>query len=214
MDNVIITRKFKSPITWGDVADEVHSGRGNQLLEIGDTISATLTNGKSMEFLVSAMNPYSSKEVAFSVLDCLSNRRLYMNRRDTNEGGWSACDARAVLNSEIYDLLPDDMKKIIKPRVIVQKINDELLESTDKLWYLSEKELSNNDRGVDIDNVHFPVYDSRKSRIKCMDDVPTWYSTRSPDASTTTNFRYVHGNGLIYDHTASGSYGVAFGFLI
>jgi hypothetical protein len=72
------------------------------------------------------------------------------------------------------------------------------------------------DTPVDIDDVHFDLYNTEKSRVKeCGDHGTWWYWLRSATASNATGFEYVSYNGSVpYSNVAGGAGGVCFGFCI
>ena len=68
---------------------------------------------------------------------------------------------------------------------------------------------------VDIDDVHFDLYDTEKSRVKELDPHGTWwYWLRSATASNSSNFEYVGSSGTANYTSAYHAYGVCFGFCI
>ena len=69
------------------------------------------------------------------------------------------------------------------------------------------------DYEVDVDDVHFPLYENEGSRVKMNADGETWcYWLRS--AGGTYYFRCVYGNGDYDGGGAYNTFGVALGFLI
>ena len=150
----------------------------------------------------------------------------HKNDTPTNKGGWNACDMRRHLREGIVPLLPDDLLKLIIPRGIRQKLKGQIIEPTggsDVIWVPSYTEMVGLDIDgdnaqqceVDIDDVHFDLYDTEKSRVKELDPHGTWwYWLRSATASNTTNFEGVNYNGGANNYYASNSYGVCFGFCI
>lgn len=183
------------------------------VFEVGDKLSCTLKDGRKIEFVVAAVNPYSHNEVAF-VTEDLWDDEYAMNDTNTNKGGWSKCKMRKVLNTTILDLLPDELKAVIKPRKIKQDYNDVITESESKLWLLSRMELFGVETGVDVGDVHFPLFNTNKSRIKHRKGEWDWYWTRSPLASSSTTFCFVYSDGGSGNASAGNSNGVAFGFLL
>ena len=147
----------------------------------------------------------------FMLKDCL--RDTYpMNDDYTNAGGWKASKLRKVLNTEILALLPDDMRAAIKPRVIDGE--------SDLLWLASEMEVfgphdwteNDPDRGEQM-----AYYKRRGNRIKALGDegeAANYWWERSPCASSTAYFCIVYSNGSASGSSASGSFGVAFGFCV
>lgn len=183
-------------------------------LAIGTEITDTLKDGTPITFEVAALDIYGAKKVLVCK-DCLPEEHV-MNKRLTNKGGWKGCAMRKHM-SEVLELLPDDLKAAITPRTIKQKLDGEVVECEDLIWLLSYTEVAGADNWraeADVDDQHFPLYQTEKSRVKECADHGTWFWwLRSPVSSSATTFAIVYGNGSA-NGTASSSYGVCFGFLL
>lgn len=211
--SVTLTTPTTRELSWQEVETLVQAGS----IKVGDEINCKLKNGKQVTFVAAAVNPYGDGQVAFVIKDCLSERHN-INNENTNYGGWYSCDMREWLNGEVWKMLPDDLKKVIKTRKILQKINGNVVESKDKLWLLSCKEVTgedyNDDNPTDINDVHFPLFCDERSRVKQLDGKICWYWLRSPAAFGSTYFCVFHYTGYASYNYAINSYGVAFGFII
>ncbi len=192
--------KVKTNFSWSEIADMIHSG-DMDFFSVGNEISCTLKNGKEVTFVVAHINPYDENEVAFVLKDCLQERHTMI-------------DMRKYLNEEIYDLLPDDLKAVIKKRSIKQRIDDEIEKYEDKLWLLSKMEIEGEAAESDVDDVHFDLFPDERSRVKQINGETVWYWLRSPYTGNGIYFWYVSANGSSNNSNAISSYGVAFGFLI
>lgn len=204
-----IIKKTATPITWEEVKELIGKGQHKAFFEVGDIIPAELKDGQQVRFVVAEVFDDS---IAFVTEDCLKDRH-YMNEHWTNAGGWRDCAMRKYLNTEIYDLLPDDLKAVIADRTITQEKDGEELTSTDKLWLLSLTEVGE-DYETDKGDVHFSLFKDERSRVKQVEGETWWYWLRSPYASNGTTFCTVNANGSAANNTATNSIGVAFGFLI
>lgn len=205
MPKVSLITKLESETTWEDIV------ANKDKLCIGDEVRCQLKNGTVAYAVVAAINPYGDNQIAFVFKDCIGEDKE-MNDEATNEGGWRDCKMRGYVNGEIYDLLPDDLKSVIKPRTIKQSVHGEDCESVDSLWLLSYTEVFGGDYSVDVGDVHFPLFDTEGSRVKMNEDGSTWcYWLRS--AYNTGNFRLVR-SGSNHNYGANSSYGVALGFLV
>lgn len=210
--SVTLTTPKSSNLSWQEIEALVQAGS----IKVGDEVGCTLKNGKEVVFVAAAVNPYGDGQVAFVIKDCLSDTH-YMNKECTNDGGWYSSDMREWLNKDIWELLPDDLKAVIKTRKILQKIDGDVTESEDKLWLLSCKEVTGedyNDDPTDFDDVHFPLFSDERSRVKQIDGETCWYWLRSPNASYSTNFCNVSSSGSASNYSATNSRGVAFSFII
>lgn len=120
---------------------------------------------------------------------------------------------------KLLELLPDELREIIVPRRIRQNIHGKKVGSEDLIWIPSYTEVVGpNGWGAraDVDDVHFPLFDSERARVKqdrAGKETTCWW-LRSPDTGNTTNFCIITTSGSSYYNSASTSYGVAFGFLI
>lgn len=208
-----IIRHSTEETSWLKIKEAVNCN-GADSFQVRDKILTTLKDGQQVEFVVAGINLYSKNELVLVLGDDLLKDECVINRKCTNAGGWAESYLRKYCNNEVYELLPDELKAVITPRKIMQVVNGVRYETEDKLWALSEVELFGGPNGVDVEDVHFPIFDSRKSRIKFRNGYQDWYSTRSPLASSSTYFCLVGNYGSGLSDVASSSNGVAFGFLI
>ena len=159
---------------------------------VGDVISFTLTTGEK----VSAMAMKEEEDgTLFVTVDCLEEERP-MNRNDTTKGGYEACSLRKVLNSEIYDTFPDEIKDKMAA-----------FENGDHLRLLTYEEVFEENRLEPMRN--------RRNRIAdrgCNSDELEWWWLQ--DARTAARFAFVLTDGDAYCHGASLALGVRPAFKI
>ena len=209
-----ISRKIKERSSWEEIADVINRGEARRLFDIGDSISCTLKNGKDVNFIITAINPYQPNQVAFEFESLLPDTKV-MNSRNTNRGGWAKSEMKEYMK-EVFALLPDDLQKVITPRVIKQKLSDgtENMSDDNYLWLRSLTE-SGRQYDADIGDVAFPYFTGWQSRVKSLGDETYYYWLRSPYIGYTTTFWYVSGNGGVsYYGGASSTYGVCPCFFI
>lgn len=203
-----ITTKSTTTNTWEKLRD--------MPLAIGTEITDELKDGTPITFEIAALDVYGAKKVLVCK-DCLKEEHN-MNDERTNEGGWSASDMRKYLSSTVLDLLPDDLKAVIVPRTIKQQLDGKVLKCEDQIWLPSMTEMCGPGSwcsDADIDDVHFPLYSTEKSRVKeCATHGTWWYWLRSPNATSSAYFGGVTSSGISHSYGATNSYGVAFGFCI
>lgn len=211
--NVKLIHASEVNTDWILIKKAIMEGNAASVLSIGDKIRTVLKDGQTVEFTVAAINPYDENEVAFVIEDCLAADSV-MNAECHNKGGWFCSDLRVKLNTEILALLPDELVAVIKPRKIVQKHKGDTFTSVDKLWVPSQTEMFGGENEVDQGDVHFPLFQTPKSRVKNRNGDYEWYWTRTPRASSSTSFCNVYDGGLSTSNGANVSSGVAFGFLI
>ena len=183
---------------------------------VGTIITDTLKDGTPVTFEIAAADVYGAKK-AIVLSDCLPGEQR-MNVDWTNKGGWPASEMRNKRMEEIFNLLPDELQAIIVPRTIKQRIGGKIVESVDKVWLPSATEMFGEGAwgtDADVDDVHFPLYSTEKSRVKELPGRGTWwYWLRSPYTGSSYNFYSVTASGSSYANGAYIAYGVAFGFLI
>ena len=115
-------------------------------MNIGDRITTTMKTGEEVVFtVVDKLDNY----VMFGLEDCLDTL-FPMNDFDNSGKEWAATKMRKVLDTTIYNQLPDDIRVRIKPR----EIDGEGY----KLWLFSKEE-------VFSENC-FPYFKRRGNRIK------------------------------------------------
>ena len=159
---------------------------------VGDVISFTLTTGEK----VSAMAMKEEKDgTLFVTVDCLEEERP-MNSYDTTEVGYEACELRKVLNSEIYDTFPEDIKEKMVP-----------FANGDFLRLLTEDEVFGDERLEPMNN--------RRNRIAdrgCNSDELEWWWLQ--DVYSAAHFALVRGHGDAHYYGASYARGVRPAFKI
>ena len=184
---------------------------------IGSEVEVTLKDGTPVVFQLAATDVYGGHK-AFVVKDCVLDEAP-MNHEWTNDGGWADSDMRTRTMKKLLELLPDDLREIIVPRVIRQEIRGKSFESEDLIWVPSYTEVVGPDgwgARADVDDVHFPLFNSERARVKQdrSHSETLWWWLRSPNAGSATNFYRITTSGSSNNNYANASYGVAFGFLI
>lgn len=198
-----LTQTVTKETTWKDIAEACKNGKAAETLNVGDIISIVLKNGENMRIAVAGINIYAKNEVVFAFKDILSEEH-YMNEHYTNEGGYEASDMAAYLDTEIFNLLPDDLQEVIKER------------RGHKLWLFSRREVFGEDGRYICpeEDVFLPYYKDAENRVKTRNGETDWWWLASPSAALTASFAFVCSDGDSGSHGASNSYGVAPGFCI
>lgn len=212
--SVGIIRRYESRSKWSDIARNVSADSAGYLA-VGDCITDKLKDGREFTVEVAAIDPYESNTVVLVFKNAIESH--CMNTDATNEGGWRDSEMRRWLNEEFIELLPDELRKVIKPRLISQRQDEQILESEDKLWLPSEVEIFGESiySSSDEDDTHFELFKDVKNRIKTYaDGSPAHWWERSPYYDTSRNFCRVITNGSAGYGGASYSYGVAPAFII
>lgn len=122
------------------------------MFKVGDYKNIVLANGNPMQVRIIGFNHDKTASgnivpITWEFVDCLPTRHRW-NDRSTNEGSWERTALRHSMNDvdgQIYSLLPEDLLDVITPviKLTANTYNGEnnIIETEDKLWLKSEKEL-------------------------------------------------------------------------
>lgn len=209
-----ILRKMPIESSWESLKNAAAAGMLDDMLKSGDQIPVTLKDGR--EILLDVGRDASGK-FYFICHDCIAE--CQMNRDRDSEGGWRDSDARALLNTEILALFPDDIQAAIKATKITQKLNEEISETEDKLFLLSVTQVVGGANKwlckSDLNDSQIDIFTAERNRVKELDDNGTWpWWLRSPYASNSGSFCFVAADGTISDCGAGSFLGVAPAFCI
>ncbi len=154
-----------------------------------------------------------------------------MNSTSTSRGGWPASTMREYLNvidgkggsGTIYNALPDELKNGIKDTKVISghgQYDSNNLESTDKIYLLSTKEIYGSVSSYDTVNEtrQLDFYKNQNAgnnaAIKYYSGVATFWWLRSADSNAVNNFCDVSTIGGNHNYNAITAYGVAPAFRI
>jgi hypothetical protein len=198
-----LTQLVTKEITWDHIAEVCHNGEAKEFFNVGDVISITLKNNEKMRIAVAGIDTYAENEVIFAFKDILAKEQP-MNKEHTNKGGYDGSDMAEYLDTEIFDLLPDDLQKVVKER------------RGHKLWLFSIREVFGEDGDYICpdDDVWLPYYQDARNRVKTRQGTTDWWWLASPSTILTTYFAFVDRYGFATGYLANYSYGVAPGFCI
>lgn len=185
-----ITTKETRPFSWSDF--------DRSALKVGDEIAETLKDGREVAFVV-------MDDGVMGLKACLGYHR--MNDTCTNKGGWLKTEMRRYLNEAVIDLLPDDLRAIIKPRAFDTE--------SDMLWLFSEPEIFGEHiwgTGEEGDK-QLRYFAEPGNRVKLDEDGDVaWWWERSPSGNEPDSFCFVNSSGKA-DHSYScASMCICFGF--
>ena len=210
----VITKEAKWT-SWAELKALSEARKLGEVLKSGDNIPVTLKNGEEVSFDV---GKDESGKIYFVMHNCLKESKP-MNRKWTNEGGWEESDMRRYLNEEVIELLPDELREIIKPTKIVQIWDGKRRETEDKLFLLSRTQAFGKDKQykeIEPDDSQIDIFKSPRGRVKESEgrEIPAYWWLRSPYSSYSSNFCYVYTDGTVYISYAYISNGVAPAFCI
>lgn len=127
--------------SWTGLKNIVESGREAELCEVGEEIDITLSNGKTMTYIIGAIDHDLEHQIIFvpkryDYLDIVPFNRTSIITRYENS---SLCE---YLNGTFFNMLPTDMQEVISERTIEYAISDTALVSfTKKIWLPREYEI-------------------------------------------------------------------------
>lgn len=210
----VITKEAKWT-SWAELKALSEAGKLGEVLKSGDNIPVTLKNGEEVSFDI---GKDENGKIYFIMHNCLKERKL-MNRKWTNKDGWEESDMRRYLNEEVIELLPDELREIIKPTKIVQVWDGKRRETEDKLFLLSRTQVCGkheNYEAIEPNDSQIDIFENQRERVKECEEVEEVYYwwLRSPYSSYSHYFCYVSAIGTVNVSDASLSLGVAPAFCI
>lgn len=145
-------------IPWSRIDEIGRVGKARVFFALGATKKVHMKNGfiaeyQIMDFDHDDLADGSGKAPISWDMVALYKDEIYM-KRNSEASCWDESDGRVFLNGEFFENLPDDLQAIIKPVwKLTANQNGEIVESKDRVWLKSEKELygrtfySNNGEG-------------------------------------------------------------------
>lgn len=208
----VITKEAKWT-SWAELKAYAEAGKLGEVLQSGDNIPVTLKNGEEVSFDI---GKDESGKIYFIMHNCLKETKP-MNSIWTNKGGWEESDMRRYLNEEVIELLPDELRKIIKPTKIVQVWDGKRRETEDKLFLLSRTQVfgkRGNYEAIEPSDSQIDIFENRRERVKECEEVYYWW-LRSPHSGYSASFCRVNTAGTVNtDYYAYESGGVAPAFCL
>lgn len=210
----VITKEAKWT-SWAELKALSEAGKLGEVLKSGDNIPVTLKNGEEVSFDI---GKDESGKIYFVMHNCLKERKP-MNGDRTNKGGWEESDMRRYLNEEAIELLPDELRGIIKPTKIVQVWDGKRRETEDKLFLLSRTQVfgkHENYKASEPNDSQIDIFENQRERVKECEEVEEVYYwwLRSPYSGGSFGFCCVGTDGTVSDYGADYSRGVAPAFCI
>lgn len=201
--------------TWAKLKALSEAGKLGEVLKSGDNIPVTLKNGEEVSFDV---GKDGSGKIYFVMHNCLKERRP-MNSEYTSEGGWEKSDMRRYLNEEVINLLPDELRKIIKPTKIVQVWDGKRRETEDKLFLLSMTQVLGKNKKykqIEPDDTLIDIFENQRECVKEVNARGTscYWWLRSPIPDSFGDFCSIYLDGTVFCYFANHSLGVAPAFCI
>ena len=209
-----VTRKREEFGTWEYLAKLIKDGYAYRAIDVGDTISCKMKDGKELLIDVIGLNVYDENEAIFCFHDLYCEAR--MNDTATNAGGFLESKMYKETLTEIYENLPDDLRDVITPMRICQNLTEGgVSEGYANLWLPSFYEVFGEVDGweyIEEGNVQFPYFKNPRNRARRTADEFKYnmcYWLRDYYTGNATTFNSVNSSGAYYNSiTASNTYGV------
>lgn len=178
--------------TWEDIATIGEAGLASSYWDIGDEKTITLSTGEIviLQIIGFAHDSLSSGSgtapITFCFKDCMDTTRP-MQDSLTNSGGYSGSPLYTIINGEIFDSLPTDLRAVLKT---VDKCtsmgygNQSIATTQEKLFLLSEIEvLGSITSSTAGEGTVYSYFTTADARIKNIGGVPRRWWLRSPVSS-------------------------------
>lgn len=177
---------------------------GDFRIYVGDVISFTLATGEPVEAMAVKK---TDAGMIFCSVDCLKEVRR-MNEEWTNKGGYEASDLRKVLNTEILEMFPEEIREKMKP-----------FSNGDYLRIPTEKEIFGMNEWGEPEEDGVRQWEPMKLRRNStaftgLNGPSEWYWLQNSGVGSAAYFATCSGNGRAVSYTASSSLGVRPVFLI
>ena len=229
--------KFED-LTWDDIMALSDSNEFFDYYELGATKTFEY-EGNTYTAEVVGVNTYNEGEITFMTKEILP-QKYPMNYTARNDGGWPNSDLRNILNTTIYNGLPEDLRSVITPKTLEYESSDgsfydiTLTSATDNLWLPTQYEVVGNWINTQTSDSYwknlinaisgkqktYEIYshiNTSKNEIlqkKFLGvEVDWWFS--SPSLSSSTMFERIAADGDAYSHgIADFERGVSINFII
>ena len=195
-----------------------------EILNIGDEISLTLSNGVGMVYQIGGINIYNDHDAVF-VPKWLYPYTMQMNNSKTNVGGFKSMSLYRWLQNDYFSLLPKEAKELIvyTKQYIINSNNvgaqGGATETIGKIFFPTEWELF----GKQIhalesehkanNSLQWPIFATENNRIRNLgeDGMPRAYWESSPTTLTPSDaglFCSVTAGGGSYINIATDELGI------
>lgn len=163
--------------------------------------------------LTTAINGHTKAAVTLTQVDCLMDAECeagtkygkdntengYINRSDTNVGGWESCARRTWCNSVYYNVLPSVLKNAVKEvnkKTSAGNQSTTIKITTDKIFLLSEIEIFGSEKYTAAgEGSQYQYY---KNVVANRYKLPKWISSASASASVWWQRSPITGNNVSF----------------
>lgn len=209
-----ITRRVTETVDFEYMKAAIDAGNGPEFVRPFDELVIPLENGKSITAVCGGY--VGDRRARFVLKDCLPELHA-MNKRPTNAGGYLKSEGRRHVLEDILPLFPAWLRDAMKPRNMVEIIDDEEHTYADTLWVPSATDLFGpSESGFwaeEPDSEQLEIFKTERGRVKEVEGYGTYpYWLRSPRASGSHGFVRVRTSGSVATTGADASLGFAPGF--
>ena len=225
------TKDTFNNMSWVDIATVSEAGKAPEYFSVGDEkelqIGSETYHVQILGFNHDDKSDGSGKAgITVGLKEIMTTTHAMNSASDEYEygdniGGWTDCEMRTYLQTNIYNILPDDVKSVIKT---VDKISDignkdtvTLNITRDNIFLFSTTEVGGNSFTFwDVDNqgTQYEFFTDNISRIKYLNNVVTNWGLRSASTYDISFFCGINSNGNYSYSYAYVNRGVVFGFCI
>ena len=217
--------------SWSDIAALSESGSANKYFSVGDEKTIELTTGEEITLVILGFNhddlTGGGKAGMTIGMKNLLATTYKMSSSNTNAGGWDQSKMRTGTMQTLLAQLPSDLRNSIKQvnkKATAGGASTTITTSSDKLFLFSEVEIDGTTTaGYADEGEQYEYWKTIKDgtvaadRIKYLSNgggsAASW-GLRSPDVSSSTNFRYIRSTGTVGTNGAVITCGVSFGFCV
>lgn len=211
--------------TWSEIAEIAKSGKAAAHFRVGDTKDIELKSGEIvtaviLDFDHDVLDSEVEKTagITFGITGVLDGW-FEMNTNDTNAGGWAKSKMRTAYMKRIENLLPDDVRGALQAIVKTTTKgggSDDIEMTVDKVFLFSEVEIVGSDAADsgDDEGAQYKYFEKPENRVKRRVGAACTWWLRSPIAASATTFCNVYSSGIVRYGSASGAFGVSFGFCL
>lgn len=192
-------------VTWQQVKEAAMSQDAVERLPLRSEIAVDLGDGRIATVVVAAHIPATENNPAgirFVFKDCIG-RPYRTSERPQRQNNYRTSDVRIYLLGEVYQLLPAELRAIIRPRKIIEIYKEDKQEYEDMLWLLSETDVFGRGestwqfgRADGPDDFQLPIFRNALDRVRrdSMGDPVPW-SLRSVDMEDNCGICIVNSGG-------------------
>ena len=210
---------------WDLINQISQSGTAHLYYNVGDEKIITLTSGEQITLQILDFNHdigINNNPLGLTLgMKNVLNTKYAMNSTDTNVGGWAQSQMRTSTMQALYDLLPSDLKVVVKQAkksTSAGNGSSEIVVSNDYLWLLSQVEISGNlvgtYTGEGYQYRYWEQHNTETDRVKLTSNgQKSSYWLRSPKTYNEYMFKIISGSGQVDDLLAleaSNTDGVSF----